>query len=348
MSYVTRALESGITELVEYLSAHTLTCLVPAFFIAGAISVFVSKQSVIKYFGCNTKRYISYGVASVSGFILAACSCTVIPLFAGISRRGAGIGPATTFLYSGPAINILAISLTAKVLGFEIGVARAVMAIIMAILIGLIMELLFEKRKSTDTPSAACIADEPGYGKKTVLLFVNLVFILLVGTAAVGNVVKIPVVIGLVVMAALITTKWIARDEAKMWGQETLSLFKMIFPLLLIGVFTAGLIKEFMPPEYVATYVGSNSVVSNLIASIAGAFMYFATLTEVPIIESLTSLGMHKGPELALLLAGPALSLPNMLAIRQVMGTKKTSVYVALVIVFATMSGIMYGTLQMM
>jgi uncharacterized membrane protein YraQ (UPF0718 family) len=317
--------------------------LVPAFFIAGAIAVFVSKQSVIRYFGCNTKRYVSYGVASVSGCILAACSCTVIPLFAGISRRGAGIGPATTFLYSGPAINILAISLTAKVLGYEIGIARAVMAIIMAILIGLIMELLFEKGRDTAASSAACMADESGYGKKTALLFVNLVFILLVGTAAVDNVIKIPAVLALVVAAALITVKWIARDEAKQWGEETLSLFKMIFPLLLIGVFTAGLIKEFMPPEYVARYVGSNSIVSNLTASVAGAFMYFATLTEVPIIESLTSLGMHKGPELALLLAGPALSLPNMLAIRQVMGTKKTFVYVTLVIVFATCSGILYG-----
>ncbi|MDD4282042.1 MAG: permease [Candidatus Methanofastidiosa archaeon] len=346
MGYASRALASGIEELIEYLSAHTLTCLVPAFFIAGAIAVFVSKQSVIKYFGCQTKRYISYGVASVSGCILAACSCTVIPLFAGISRRGAGIGPATTFLYSGPAINILAISLTAKVLGYEIGVARAVMAIIMAIAIGLIMELLFEDRSKADSAKAGiCVAEEAGTGRRTILLFVNLVLILLVGTAAIGTLIKIPLVILLIITAALMTFYWVEREEAKMWGRETLSLFKMIFPLLLIGVFTAGLIKEFMPPEYVARYVGSNSLVSNLVASVAGAFMYFATLTEVPIIESLTSLGMHKGPELALLLAGPALSLPNMLAIRKVMGTKKTAVYVSLVIVFATVSGIGYGML---
>jgi uncharacterized membrane protein YraQ (UPF0718 family) len=346
MGYASRALASGIEELIEYLSAHTLTCLVPAFFIAGAIAVFVSKQSVIKYFGCQTKRYISYGVASVSGCILAACSCTVIPLFAGISRRGAGIGPATTFLYSGPAINILAISLTAKVLGYEIGVARAVMAIIMAIAIGLIMELLFEDRSKVDSAKAGiCVAEEAGTGRRTILLFVNLVLILLVGTAAIGTLIKIPLVILLIITAALLTFYWVEREEAKMWGCETLSLFKMIFPLLLIGVFTAGLIKEFMPPEYVARYVGSNSLVSNLVASVAGAFMYFATLTEVPIIESLTSLGMHKGPELALLLAGPALSLPNMLAIRKVMGTKKTAVYVSLVIVFATVSGIGYGML---
>lgn len=346
MGYASRALASGIEELIEYLSAHTLTCLVPAFFIAGAIAVFVSKQSVIKYFGCQTKRYISYGVASVSGCILAACSCTVIPLFAGISRRGAGIGPATTFLYSGPAINILAISLTAKVLGYEIGVARAVMAIIMAIAIGLIMELLFEDRSKVDSAKAGiCVAEEAGTGRRTILLFVNLVLILLVGTAAIGTLIKIPLVILLIITAALMTFYWVEREEAKMWGRETLSLFKMIFPLLLIGVFTAGLIKEFMPPEYVARYVGSNSLVSNLVASVAGAFMYFATLTEVPIIESLTSLGMHKGPELALLLAGPALSLPNMLAIQKVMGTKKTAVYVSLVIVFATVSGIGYGML---
>ncbi|MHC1609968.1 MAG: permease [Candidatus Methanofastidiosia archaeon] len=345
MDYLYRAVESGINELIEYLSAHTLTCLVPAFFIAGAIAVFISKQAVMKYFGYGTKRYISYGVSSISGCILAACSCTVIPLFAGISKRGAGIGPATTFLYSGPAINILAISLTAKVLGYNIGLARAVAAIGMAIIIGLIMEFIFEKKdgKEKNTPK---IASSGGITeKRTALLFVNLVFVLLVGTAAISNNFKIPIVLALVSILALITYFWLSREESKQWGEETFSLFKMIFPLLLIGVFTAGLIKEFMPPEYVARYVGSNSLISNLTASIVGAFMYFATLTEVPIVESLTSLGMNKGPELALLLAGPALSLPNMLAIRQVMGTKKTIVYVALVVVFATISGLVYGAL---
>ncbi|RZN50559.1 permease [archaeon] len=347
MGYIERALESGISELIEYLSAHTLTCLVPAFFIAGAIAVFISKQAVVKYFGCNTKRYISYGVASISGVILAACSCTVIPLFAGIWRRGAGIGPASTFLYAGPAINILAISLTAKVLGFEIGLARAVAAIIMGIMIGLIMEFIFERHKGEpeQTPSVACDIAEGITGKRSVYLFIVLVLILLVGTAAIGTYVKVAAVLALVAVVGWMTYAWLSREEARSWGEETFSLFRMIFPLLLIGVFAAGLIKEFLPPAYVAQYVGSNSIVANLIASVAGAFMYFATLTEVPIIESLTSLGMHKGPELALLLAGPALSLPNMLAIRQVMGTKKTVTYIVLVIVFATMSGIIYGML---
>ncbi|MHC1605740.1 MAG: permease [Candidatus Methanofastidiosia archaeon] len=345
MDYIQRALESGIKELVEYLSAHTLTCLVPAFFIAGAIAVFISKQFVIRYFGAKTKRYLSYGVASISGCILAACSCTVIPLFAGIYRRGAGIGPATTFLYSGPAINILAISLTAKVLGYEIGLARAVLAMLMSIAIGLVMALIFEKKDVSKKTAPVFAKGGNIANRKTLLLFVDLVLILVIGTAAIPYEIKIPLVLGFVVAAALMTIYWLDKEEVKMWGSETFSLFKMIFPLLLIGVFAAGLIQEFLPSEYVARYIGSNSLSSNLVASVAGAFMYFATLTEVPIIESLTGLGMNKGPELALLLAGPALSLPNMLAIRQIMGTKKTAVYVTLVVIFATASGIAYGSL---
>jgi uncharacterized membrane protein YraQ (UPF0718 family) len=341
MDILIRALESGVAELLEYFKAHVVTCLVPAFFIAGAIAVFVSKQSVLKYFGVEAKKYVSYSVASVSGCILAACSCTVIPLFAGIYKRGAGIGPATAFLYSGPAINILAIVFTARVLGFEIGLARGISAVVMAVVIGLVMAFIYkdEDRKEVNLK----MMDEPDNLYKKMFLFLNLILILVIGASTLNGSVKWPAVSVLLITLALMIARWQTRSDTQMWLKETWNLSKMIFPYLVIGVFAAGIIKEFLPPEYVSQYVGGNSVSANVIASIAGALMYFATLTEVPIVESLMSLGMGKGPELALLLAGPALSLPNMLAINQVLGTKKTLTYVWLVVGFATLSGLIYG-----
>lgn len=341
MDMIIRMLESGFAELLEYLQAHVVTCLVPAFFIAGAIAVFVSKQSVLKYFGTQAEKYVSYSVASVSGCILAACSCTVIPLFAGIYRRGAGIGPATAFLYSGPAINILAVVFTARVLGFEIGVARAVMAVVMAVAIGLVMAFLYKEERKEVNPVK--MLDEQDNPLKKVVFFLDLVLILVIGASKLESVIKWPVLLVLLVILVFIIMKWQNRSDTEMWVAETWNLAKIIFPYLVFGVFAAGVIKEVLPPEYVSRYVGGNSVSANFVASLAGAFMYFATLTEVPIVESLMSLGMGKGPELALLLAGPALSLPNMLAIRQVLGTKKTLTYVGLVVIFATISGMVYG-----
>jgi len=336
-------MEAGVRELADYLQAHVVTCLIPAFFIAGAIVVFISKQAVLKYFGSQAKKRVSYSVAAVSGCILAACSCTVIPLFAGIYRRGAGIGPATAFLYSGPAINILAIAFTAQVLGFTIGIARAVMAITMAVVIGLVMALLYggddrEKKLAPGVYSES--ADNP---YKKVLFFLNLILILVIGASSLEPGIKWPVILALVTLLIIITVKWQSSSDTRQWLSETAHLARLIIPYLLIGVFTAGIIKGYLPPVYVSQYVGGNSLLANLIASVAGALMYFATLTEVPIVESLMSLGMGKGPELALLLAGPALSLPNMLAIRQVLGTQKTLTYVGLVVLFATVSGIVYG-----
>ena len=345
MDMIIRVIESGVGELLEYLQAHVVTCLVPAFFIAGAIAVFVSKQSVLKYFGADAKKTISYSVASVSGAILAACSCTVIPLFAGIYRRGAGIGPATAFLYSGPAINILAIVFTARVLGFKVGVARAVMAVVMAVVIGLVMAFLYKDENRKKVKSLK-MQDEKGNTLRNGLFFLDLVLILVIGASKLENTVKWPAIIVLLLVLVFIVVKWQDRSDTDMWFSETWNLAKMIFPYLVVGVFVAGVMKEVLPPEYVSKYVGGNSVSANLIASVAGAFMYFATLTEVPIVESLMSLGMGEGPELALLLAGPALSLPNMLAIRQVLGTKKTLTYIGLVVVFATVSGIVYGVIS--
>ncbi len=342
MDMIMRIVESGFAELIEYLEAHVATCLVPAFFIAGAIAVFVSKQSVLKYFGAHARKIVSYSLASISGCILAACSCTVVPLFAGIYRRGAGIGPATAFLYSGPAINILAIVFTARVLGIGIGVARAVMSITMAIVIGFIMAFLYkdEEREEVRTLKVEPESENPW---KKLLFFLDLILILVIGASKLENLVKFPVLVLLLLVLVFMVVKWHHRSETRMWFSETWNLTKMIFPYLIVGVFAAGIIKEFLPPEYVSRFVGGNSVSANFTASIAGAFMYFATLTEVPIVESLMSLGMGKGPELSLLLAGPALSLPSMLAIRQVLGTKKAATYISLVIIFAALSGLVYG-----
>jgi uncharacterized membrane protein YraQ (UPF0718 family) len=333
---------AGFLALKEYLSAHVLTCLVPAFFIAGAIAVFVSRDSVIRYFGADVKKYKSYSIASISGFILAACSCTVIPLFAGIYKRGAGIGPATAFLYSGPAINILAVVFTARILGFQIGVARAVMAIVMAVVVGLCMAFLFKKTESEGAFAVQSSAHSYG-GYKTIGFFIILVLILVVGASSLSWGIKGPVLVIFLAAVVYMVKFWFSGEDFEYWMRETYFLAKSIFPLLLVGVFLAGIIQAILPPHYVAKYAGKNNLQANFLAAIIGAFMYFATLTEVPIIQSLMTLGMNKGPELALLLAGPALSLPSMLAIRQILGTKKTIAYISLVVVFATISGLVYG-----
>lgn len=346
----TTVLYSGYQALMEYLVAHTLTCLVPAFFIAGAISAFVSKDSVLKYFGPKANKFLAYGVASISGAILAVCSCTVLPLFAGIHRKGAGLGPAIAFLYSGPAINILAVVYTARLLGFDIGLARAIGAVSFAAVIGLIMALIFRKEeKEKEAAAEAPIFAADGNGKASdwhrLVFLVLLIAILLTATARLSNLIKwLGVVVEL--MAVFYTLwRWFEKDEIRLWLNETWKLMKLIVPILLVGVFFAGAIKALLPPTWVARFVGGNTISGNFIASFSGALMYFATLTEVPIIKALMELGMGKGPVLALLLAGPALSLPSMLAIGKIMGAKKTFVYVSLVVVFATITGFAFGAL---
>jgi len=326
--------------LLEYLSAHVLTCLVPAFFIAGAIAVFVSQGSVLKFFGPKAKKLLSYGVASVSGTILAVCSCTVLPLFGGIYKRGAGIGPAVAFLYSGPAINVLAIVYTARLLGFDLGTARIVGALAFAAGIGLIMSFIYRREESLKDASAfeALTADPEGKSLwQQVVFFGTMVGILIF--AASKNWIATGVL--LAVLAAVLW-RWFSRAEIGQWMRETLHFVRLIVPWLIGGVFVAGIITTFVPAAVVTEYVGENSLLANLVASGLGALMYFATLTEVPIIRAFMDLGMDKGPVLALLLAGPALSLPNMLVIRSIMGTKRTLTYVALVVIFATISGYVF------
>ena len=341
MSVVIELLQSGLDALLEYLSAHVLTCLVPAFFIAGAIAVFISQGAVLKYFGPKAKKLLSYSVASVSGTILAVCSCTVLPLFGGIYKRGAGLGPAVAFLYSGPAINVLAIVYSARLLGYDLGAARALGAIVFAAGIGLLMTLIYRKEESPkDAQAFAMLAADPESKSlwQQVIFFGTLVGILLF--AASKNWIGTGI---LLAVLAVILWRWFTRGELKQWMKETLHFVRLIVPWLLAGVFAAGIITVLVPESVVTAYVGGNSLLANFIASLLGSLMYFATLTEVPIIRAFMDLGMGKGPALALLLAGPALSLPNMLVIRSIMGTKKTLTYIALVVVMATISGYIFG-----
>jgi len=387
-----------------YAREHVLLCLVPAFFIAGAVAVFVSQAAVMKYLGAEANKFLAYGVASVSGTLLAVCSCTILPLFAGIYRMGAGIGPATAFLYSGPAINILAIVLTARVLGPELGIARAVGAIVFSVVIGLLMHLIFRKDEAARTRTAMVLPDSDHARPlwQNALFFASMVAILVFanwGKPAAAEGVWAAVYAGkwlltavsalaLAVMlvawfrlawwkmaatvAAVAVAAWLAptqpviafsvavvglsivtstdKGESAEWFASSWDFAKQILPLLLIGVLIAGALlgrvgeEGLIPSHWIASAVGGNSLASNFFAAFAGAFMYFATLTEVPILQGLIGNGMGKGPALALLLAGPALSLPNMMVTHSVLGTRKTLTFVALVIIMATVSGITYGT----
>jgi len=348
-----------------YAREHVLLCLVPAFFIAGAISVFLSQDSVIKYLGPNANKFVSYGVASVSGTILAVCSCTVLPLFSGIYKRGAGLGPATTFLYSGPAINILAIILTGQVLGWELGFARAVGAILFSIIIGLMMYVIFMKEENKKDRKEGFQIFENSNKRplwKNSLYFISMIGILVFANwgkpATGGNDIWASIfsikwlITGIFALMLLsILFKWFRKNELKEWTISSWDFSKQILPLLFLGVLAAGIFlgrpgnEGLIPSSWIHDLVGGNSIFANFFASLVGAFMYFATLTEVPILQGLMGAGMGKGPALALLLAGPALSLPNMLVIRGVLGTKKTLVFVLLVVIMATFSGLVYGLL---
>lgn len=395
-----------------YAREHVILCLLPAFFIAGVISVFVSQGAVMKYFGAKAKKWVAYTVASVSGTILAVCSCTILPLFSSIHKRGAGLGPAIAFLYSGPAINILAIILTARILGFEMGVARVVGAVLFAIVIGSAMSLIYSKEEKAKREEQMNFPDIPekrpmwqtalhfftlvlilvfaNWGKPgegitsdawfwiwsnkwnitaafSVVLIYSLIAILKIKwqhvtlavivtaiSAFVSSSPLIPMVVGIAALS-IITLIDKREPDNKEWTLATWDFTKQIMPLLAIGVVIAGFLlgsthddtamAGIIPNKWIADLVGGNSLFSNLFASVVGAFMYFATLTEVPILQGLIAAGMGKGPALALLLAGPSLSLPNMLVIRGVIGTQKTIVYVVLVVVMATATGLIYGAL---
>jgi len=348
-----------------YAREHVLLCLVPAFFIAGAISVFVSQASVMKYFGAKANKFLSYSVASISGTILAVCSCTVLPLFSGIYKRGAGLGPAIAFLYSGPAINILAIILTARILGWQLGLARAIGAVIFSVVIGLLMHLIFLKEERARHANGDFNAGEAKETRplwQNVVYFFSMVAVLifanwgkpLAGDTGVWSLIytfKWWITGFFLVILAFTILSWFKKEELKEWTGATWGFALQILPLLLGGVLVSGFLlgrvghEGVIPSRFVAALVGGNSLWANFFSSIVAAFMYFATLTEVPILQGLIGSGMGKGPALALLLAGPALSLPSMLVIRGIIGTKKTIVYVGLVVVMATISGMIFGAI---
>ncbi|MCU0785398.1 MAG: permease [Verrucomicrobia bacterium] len=399
--------DNAVSEAFElvtwYAREHVILCLIPAFFIAGAIGVFVSQASVMKYLGPKANRALAYGVASVSGTTLAVCSCTVLPLFAGIWRMGAGLGPATAFLYSGPAVNALAIVLTARVLGLRLGIARAVGAMVFSVVIGLVMHLIFRKE---ELAKAEAVAQEPEPEVKRPLWHNTIYFACMVGILVFANwgrpleeaglwhaiwTFKWPITSAFAVALAVVLVRWFAvawwkitlvavpaavlafvlpqqpmipfvvaviglsvitstsEGETGDWFSSTWTFAKQITPLLLFGVLAAGFLlgrpdhEGIIPSEWVTQAVGGNSLRANLFASVVGAFMYFATLTEVPILQGLIGSGMGQGPALALMLAGPALSLQSMLVLRTVMGTKKTLAFVALTVGAATLTGLIYG-----
>jgi uncharacterized protein len=351
--------------LQEYAREHVLTCLIPAFFIAGAIAVFVSQASVLKYFGASARKILSYSVASISGTVLAVCSCTVLPLFAGIYTRGAGIGPATAFLYSGPAINVLAIVLTARILGWHLGLARAVGAILFAILTGLLMAFLFRKDDNSRTAGQMYLPDAEEKGRTLTqdsLFMLTLVLILIFaafakpaeGDSGLWSFIfasKWFITAGLLIILIWLLKGWFRKEERVNWAQSTWGFMKQIFPLLGGGVLVASFMlggpghEALIPEYYIQTLVGGNSLWANLFAAVAGALMYFATLTEVPILQGLVGAGMGQGPALALLLAGPALSLPNMLVIGGVMGIKKTFAFCAIIVALSTIAGMIFGVI---
>ncbi len=351
--------------LQEYAQQHVLTCLIPAFFIAGAIAVFVSQASVLKYFGSTASKILSYSVASISGTVLAVCSCTVLPLFAGIYTRGAGIGPATAFLYSGPAINVLAIVLTARILGWQLGLARAIGAIVFAIVTGLLMSLIFRRDDANRAAGAIYVPDAEDKSRtltQDALYLLTMVLILVfaafarpapgsTGLWAFLFTAKWFITAVLLVVLGIMLKSWFSREELTGWVEATWGFMKQIFPLLLAGVLVAGFLlgrpgyPALIPEHYVQSLVGGNSLWANLFAAVVGAFMYFATLTEVPILQGLIGSGMGQGPALSLLLAGPALSLPNMIVIAGVMGIKKTVVFCSIIIVLSTLAGWSYGWL---
>lgn len=387
-----------------YAQEHVLLCLIPAFFIAGAIGVFVSQASVMKYLGAKANKVLAYGVAAVSGTILAVCSCTILPLFSGIYRMGAGLGPACAFLYSGPAINVLAIVLTARILGPELGMARAFGAVFLSVIIGYSMHLLFRNEEEAKA-AAQMLMPEPEVKRalwQDSFYFASMVFILvfanwgkpqtteglwasiystkwtLTSISGVALGVMLVAWFGLKAWKAAITGVAVAAlgylyptepliaftagtlglslftstDEGELgeWFSSSYEFAKQILPLLLFGVLIAGVLlgrvgyEGLIPSEWISNAVGGNSLMANFLASIIGAFMYFATLTEVPILQGLIGSGMGKGPALALLLAGPALSLPSMLVINTVLGPRKTIAFVSLVVIFSTILGVVFGT----
>jgi uncharacterized membrane protein YraQ (UPF0718 family) len=359
---ILKAINSGIYALFDYLGAHVLTCLVPAFFIAGAMAAILPKEKILKYLGKNSPKYIAYPLSVVAGLLLAICSCTILPLFAGIKKKGAGIGPAIAFLYTAPATNLLAIIYTGALIGWDLAIARILLSITFAVTIGIIISKLFKEEKEESKEFVSELIEEqrkldgidglPLHKRivkrleyhRLIIFFAILFSILIIGAWKLFESIRI---IGLTVLVAflLIVLKfWFKKEEIKNWLKETYRFFKTIFPLLLVGVFFAGVLTGLLPEKFLANYVGSNTILTNLAGVLFGVFMYFPTLVEVPMAKTFLSLGMGRGPLLAYLLADPVTSLPSLLVVGKIMGKKRTLAYALLIIFFCTLSGLIYGS----
>jgi uncharacterized membrane protein YraQ (UPF0718 family) len=437
-------LQSGVSSLVSYLAAHVLLCLVPAFTIAGAMTALIPKEAITRYLGRDAPRWVSYPMAALGGFVLAVCSCTILPLFAGIYKQGAGLGPATTFLFVGPAINVLAVSYTGVAIGMDIAVARIILSVVFGIGIGLIMAFLYRRNDQahSERTNHGAFAAGAKLRPAVAVFLLLLLAVLIVGTlqidlfsgtyaqvtlpfdgaerwqetldrlvpfeasqgqegisvqgvalilllALIGvtawlglndidegfstwswvalSVVALTLLIaalrvrpasdGLVIgltgrfagevlamgAVVLVAWKWLDAHERQEWLWETWRFVKQIFPLLIAGVFAAGLVRVLIPPTLIQAIAGQNTVLANLAGVLFGVFMYFPTLVEVPIANMFLGLGMHRGPLLAYLIADPALSIQSILITAKVIGTRRTWVYVGWVTLFSTLAGLIYG-----
>lgn len=336
---------SGFSTVFDYVLAHTLFCLIPAFFIAGAMAALIPKDLLLPYLGANSPKHVAYPLSVVSGLLLAVCSCTVLPLFAGIKKGGAGIGPAIAFLYTAPATNIVAILYTGSLIGWDVAAARIFLSVLFAVSIGVIISKMFHEEEAQASDTFARSPNSHDI-RRLVYLFSVLIGILLVGTRVSVPWIKYTIVLLLIGMSAVIARKFFIKAEVESWMQETWGFAKTIAPLLLAGVFVSGMVKVLLPQEFVTTYVGSNSLTALLIPVLFGVLVYFPTLVEVPMAKVFLELGMGKGPLMAYLLADPVLSLPSILVVSKIMGKKRTVVYVALIIIFTVFGGYLFGVLS--
>lgn len=362
LDFLIKIIWGGLYALYDYLTVHVLTCLIPAFFIAGAMAALLPKEKITRYLGKNAPKYIAYPLSVAAGLLLAVCSCTILPLFAGIKKKGAGIGPAIAFLYTAPATNILAIIFTGSVIGWDFALARIVLSITFAIVIGLIISKVFKEEEKIEEKELVqkLLKEEEkmdGIGElsidqkiingltrdRLIAFFVTLFAILIIGASKMGNQFKIPILSGLIILLLGQLKFRFKKEETINWFRETYNFFKTIFPLLLAGIFVAGMLGAIFPKDALKNYLGQNTIFANLIAVLFGVFMYFPTLVEVPMAKMFLGLGMAKGPLLAYLLADPVISLPSIFVVRKIMGTKRTLFYATLITIFCTISGLIYG-----
>jgi len=340
-----QAIYKGWLGLVDYLSAHVLFCLVPAFFIAGAINSLVDSQSVLKYLSGKTKKWLAYLIAVTAGFLIEVCSCTILPLFAGIWKKGAGLGIAVTLLYAGPAFNIVALILTGQRLGWDLSIMRFIFSVTFAVLVGLIMEAVFGNGKEKGNLQVVTQDLDKLQGKKTLWFWGTMIAILIVGTAPIGSNLRYALILPLVLIQLTMTFSWLSKARRAAWWEETIKFISQIVPLLLVGVFLAAVITQLIPKEQFQALASKNTLLINFVAVMFGALAYFPALVEVPIAENFMKLGMNKGPLMAYLLADPVLSLQGLLVIRKLIGTKKMLVYAGSIVILTTLAGYFYGSI---